>query len=334
MHKLVITGIILLTIPAYGQDGRGDLNCNGYCYEISDLVLGLLIIGERCGTDYFEQCTIDNGDIDDDGIPLTIADAMQILYIINSSDPPDFSRHPESDTIMTGSADAAPGDVLEIPLIMKTVDTVTALQFTIMTDPDLITIDTLIFMYSFMPIFSFCDGFIYACDFSREIWEGADFSFLPGEYHIADIVIAVSPDISEPVTTAVEFLNDPEAIHNTGFSNLSYIVPAVVNGEIRITSTGIENGESGIVPRNISIDVHPNPFNGSTNVTVRSSCQTDLVICDIMGRVVRRIPVYQGLNQFGWDATDDNGASLASGVFFARLENAPAKYSKKIIFLK
>jgi hypothetical protein len=334
MYKLIAAGLILLTIPAYAQEDCGDLNCNGWCFEIGDLVLGARIIALRCPSDYIEQCTVDNGDVDGDGIPITIADVMKILYIVNGSDFPDFSRHPESDTISIQSAYAAPGETLELPLFIKTVDTLTAFQFTIHFDSDFVTIDTVTFVDSMFKDFSTCDGYIYGIGFSEEVWDGDYYSYLPGEYHVANIVLTVNSDIAEPVTTNLEFLNDPEAIRNTGFANIPLIIPVTVDGEIQITPTGLDDGETGIVPRDISIEVYPNPFNGNANIVVRSDSRTELVIYDIMGRAVRRFPVEEGQNQFGWDATDDYGVNLGSGIYFAKVKGAPTHAAKKIVYLK
>ncbi|MEE9555608.1 MAG: T9SS type A sorting domain-containing protein [candidate division Zixibacteria bacterium] len=333
MKKLIIIGIILLTIPVYAQQG-GDLNCNGWYFEVGDAVLGMRIIADRCGFDSLEQCTIENGDIDNDGNPLTIADVTEIFFVINSSDPPDFSRHPESDTISIGSVDAAPGDVLELPLYVKTIDTLTAFQIAIQTDPDYVTIDTLIVLNSLIFAFSYCEGKIYGLGSDQRLLEGEPVFLLPGEYHIANLILTVNPDIEGPVTTHVEFLNDPETQQYTAFSNVALIIPITVDGEIRITPTGIDDRKPEIVPRDIAIDIYPNPFNGNANITVRSDSGSELVIYDIMGRAVRRFPVDEGLNQFDWDATNDYGERLGSGVFFAKINNAPARYSKKIVYLK
>lgn len=334
MYRWVIIGIALLTIPAYAQEGCGDLNCNGICYEVSDLVLCFIAVGDRCSIDYFEQCTFDNGDVDGDGIALTIADAMLLLYIINGVDAPDFSRHPESDTIMIQTANAAPGETLELPLFIKTIDTLSAFQLAVQADSDLVTVDSVIFIDSLMKAFSTCDGYLYGFGLSEDVWEGGDYTYLPGEYHVADIVVTVNPDIVEPVTIYLEFLNDPENTRNTAFSNAPLVLPVTVDGEIQIIPTGTDDNESDQIPRDLAINAYPNPFNGNTNIAVRSDCRTELVIYDIVGRAVRRFAVDEGLNFLVWDATDNFGAELGSGVFFARLDNASSSYSKKIVYLK
>ena len=334
MYRLIIIAIVLLTIPASAQDPCGDLNCNGSCFESGDAVLGLQIIGVRCDYDFFEQCTIDNGDVDGDGIPIAISDVLEIIYIMSDNDPPDFSRHPESDTIMIGSAGAAPGDILELPIFIKTVDTLTAFQFTIQTDTDYVTVDTLIVLDSLHWAFSYCDGHIYGFGFSEEVWEGNDISLLPGEYHIADLILSVSPDIVEPVTTYVEFLNDPEAIHNTAFANLPLIIPVTVDGEIEITPTGIENGEHDNIPGKLSINAYPNPFNSNINIDILTDTKSELVIYDILGREIRKFPVAKGFNRISWDARDDVGLDIHSGIYFARIENEVTHVTEKILYLK
>ncbi|UCC79678.1 MAG: hypothetical protein JSW64_15670, partial [Candidatus Zixiibacteriota bacterium] len=103
MYRLIIIAIIFLTIPVFAQDPCGDLNCNGFCFEIGDFVMGLRIIGHRCDFDSLQQCTLDQGDVDEDGYLITIADVMTMAFIISGSPFPDFPRHPDSDTIKVES---------------------------------------------------------------------------------------------------------------------------------------------------------------------------------------------------------------------------------------
>lgn len=333
MYKLLAAGLIFLTIPAYSQPGCGDLNCNGNCYEIQDMVIGMIMIGDRCGFEYFD-CTVDYGDVDGDGIPITISDVMFMIYIINASDPPDFQQNPDSDTITIQSAEASPGDVLDIPISINTADVITAFQFTVQFDTNIISIDTITFIDSLMKSYSICDGYAYGYGFSPGVWEGDEYTYLPGEHHIADIRIIVNPDISEPTDTYLEFLNDPENLNNTGFSNVPFIIPVTVDGGIHITPTGIEDRGPDQSPRDMAIDVYPNPFNGTASIIVNSPGSADLVIYDIAGRAVRRFPVLEGTNHIGWNATDDRGVGLGSGIYFARISGAPASKARKIVYLK
>jgi hypothetical protein len=334
MYRLIIIGVVLLTIPASAQDPCGDLNCNGFCFEIGDFVLAALIIGERCEYDSLQQCTIDNGDVDEDGYSITIADAMTLLYAIVAVPFPDFSRHPESDTIKVESANAAPGDILELPIYIKTIDTLTALQISIETDPAYVTIDTFMFLDSFPPSFSYCSGHIYGCCFCLEIFEGDSITFLPGEYHIADLIVKVNPDIEGPVTTQIAFSNHPELLQYTAFSNIPFFTPVTVDGEIQIIPTGIENGEHDNIPGKLSINAYPNPFNSDVNIDILSDTKSELVIYDILGREIRKFPVAKGFNRISWDARDDVGLDIHSGIYFARIESGVTHVTQKILYLK
>jgi hypothetical protein len=334
MYRLIIIAIILLTIPVFAQDPCGDLNCNGWCFEIGDFVLAARIIGQRCDFDSLQQCTLDQGDVDQDGYLITIADAMTLLYTVNAVPFPDFARHPESDTIKVESANAAPGDMLELPIYVKTIDTLTAFQISIETDPAYVTIDTCMVLDSLLFEFSYCSGHIYGCYFAWEVLEGDSITFLPGEYHIADLIVTVNPDIEEPVTTQIAFSNDPELLQYTAFSNLPFFTPVTVDGEIQITPTGIVDGESGNIPDKLSINAYPNPFNSNVNFEIFTDTKSELVIYDVLGRAIRKFPVAKGFNRISWDARDDVGADIHSGIYFARIENGVTRITEKILYLK
>lgn len=333
MYRLIIIGVVLLTIPAYAQL-PGDLNCNGFAYEIGDFVLAARIIGGKCEFDSLQQCTIDNGDVDEDGYSITISDAMTLLYTIVAVPFPNFARHPESDTIKVESANAAPGDILELPIYIKTIDTLTAFQISIETDPAYVTIHNFVVLDSLPLDFSYCSGHIYGCCFALEIFEGDSITFLPGEYHIADLIVTVNPDIAEPVTTQIAFSNDPELLHYTAFSNIPFFTPVTVDGEIQITPTGIVDGESGNIPDKLSINAYPNPFNSNVNIEIFTDTKSELVIYDVLGRAIRKFPVAKGFNRILWDARDDVGADIHSGIYFARIENGVTRMTEKILYLK
>jgi hypothetical protein len=72
---------------------------------------------------------------------------------------------------------------------------------------------------------------------------------------------------------------------------------------------------------------YPNPFNPATTVAVELA-QDGLMsvdVYDMLGRRVRTLAegVYEaGLHSFEWNGTDDNGAAVESGIYFARFSTA------------
>lgn len=337
MYRLIIIAIIaiiVLTVPASAQDPCGDLNCNGFCFEIADFVLGARIIAQRCVFDSLQQCTLDEGDVDEDGYLITIADVMTIAFIISGSPFPDFPRHPQSDTIKVESAIASPGETLELPIYIKTIDTLTAFQISIETDPAYVTVDTLVFLDSFLFDFSYCSGHIYACGFDDGVFIGNPVTLLPGEYHIADLTVTVNPEIEEPDTTHIVFSNDPELLHYTAFSNGPFFTPVTVDGEIQIITTGIENGNYNNIPAKLSINAYPNPFNASITLEygLPEPGHVRIYIYDLLGRQVETL--IDEYRQAGIHAITFDASRLSSGVYFYRLQAGDKEETKRMVLLK
>jgi flagellar hook assembly protein FlgD len=72
------------------------------------------------------------------------------------------------------------------------------------------------------------------------------------------------------------------------------------------------------------VDIHPNPFNPTTMVTfvLPESGQTSFEIFDVRGRLVRTLVEGSygvGPHRVPWDGRDNQGESLASGVYFGKL---------------
>ena len=67
---------------------------------------------------------------------------------------------------------------------------------------------------------------------------------------------------------------------------------------------------------------YPNPFNPQTTVRLEipPRASAELLFCDCLGRAVRRLVVPPGgfLAECVWDAHDDRGAEVATGVYFVR----------------
>ena len=83
----------------------------------------------------------------------------------------------------------------------------------------------------------------------------------------------------------------------------------------------------------------PNPFNPSTTLSydLSKSTHVNILIYDIMGRVVTRLVNKQenaGRQSILWDGTNQDGESVASGVYYSLFETVDLRSSKKLILLK
>ena len=84
---------------------------------------------------------------------------------------------------------------------------------------------------------------------------------------------------------------------------------------------------------------YPNPFNPTTNLSYELSADSHVIITvyDLLGNVVRNlVSEYQssGLKSVQWDATNEQGQSVAAGVYLYRIELGRFTKTKKMILLK
>ena len=78
-------------------------------------------------------------------------------------------------------------------------------------------------------------------------------------------------------------------------------------------------------PAGVELVSYPNPFNNETTLefSLPQREAVELTIYDLLGREVASLLNHQWLNagayRFGWSATNSNGVSLPTGVYFAKL---------------
>ncbi len=83
----------------------------------------------------------------------------------------------------------------------------------------------------------------------------------------------------------------------------------------------------------------PNPFNGGTTIEYELPVTTDvrLNIYDVNGRLVRELVSgrrSQGRHQVNWDARNDRGNEIGSGIYFAVLHGANFQQTQKMIYAR
>jgi hypothetical protein len=90
----------------------------------------------------------------------------------------------------------------------------------------------------------------------------------------------------------------------------------------------------------LSVSNYPNPFNPRTTVsyTVPSRGAVTIVIYDARGARVATLVDHAdraaGAYSIEWDGRAQGGATVGSGVYFARIEHASGTRSKKMVLLK
>ena len=332
MVKYIMIMVAFLCVPAFGQVGC-DINGDGLDRTIADLIFMFYILSQP--PDVYYMCDLDC-DLDEDGISVTIADIFILINILIDpyymDNPPDFPYHPDSDTLQIESASASPGDNLMLPVYLKTIDTLTAYQFYIYTDTNYIEIDSVISNQGENLRIPFSNRCIhgYAYDFPPPI---DSILLLPGDYYIADIYAHVNPDIDEPVVTHLTFSGCPEENFYTGLANLTFFEPVLIDAEITIMPTGIDDNKNSL-PVSTTIEAYPNPFNNSVNLIVNCTHESELVIYDLLGREIKSFPVNTGENNIIWEADDEKGLAVNSGVYFVKLTGTSGSTVEKIVYLK
>lgn len=83
----------------------------------------------------------------------------------------------------------------------------------------------------------------------------------------------------------------------------------------------------------------PNPFNPTTNIefTVANRQDVTLSVYNINGQLVKTLvngTVNAGNQNVVWDATDNNGNKVASGIYFSRFTTQNGVQTKKMVLLK
>jgi hypothetical protein len=89
-----------------------------------------------------------------------------------------------------------------------------------------------------------------------------------------------------------------------------------------------------VVPDNLaSLRAYPNPFNSRTIIGYSDLSDAGMAVYDIKGRIVRRFAVDDPREgQIMWDATDDSGGRVSSGVYF--VVDDGRRRSLKLLFVK
>jgi hypothetical protein len=163
---------------------------------------------------------------------------------------------------------------------------------------------------------------------------------LTGESHV--LVISNSAGIAGSAVTNIvgngyALYYDPDASGNSYLNGGTY---SLVNGGHLLPEGAIANDtETAVSPVTIGLCAYPNPFNPSTTIAfnLSQSGYACLVIYDLRGREVVSLlngSLSAGLHTVTWNGRDNQGHSVASGVYLARLVAGGASTTNRLMLLK
>jgi len=116
-----------------------------------------------------------------------------------------------------------------------------------------------------------------------------------------------------------------------GPEEIQSFVKYIFNDEL----TGIDPSVfEGHIPEDFKISSFPNPFNSTTTLIIspRKGGDAEINIYDLTGALVKTISTKEGIAI--WDATDNSGRSVSSGIYFVRVVTPQTVVTKKLLYLR
>lgn len=103
-------------------------------------------------------------------------------------------------------------------------------------------------------------------------------------------------------------------------------------------SIGVDNDDQ-VAPAEISVSVHPNPFQTHAAISIQSKADAgvDLAIYNVRGQLVKSFALTTdtaGIANASWDGTDNQGNLVNSGVYYYRMFSAGRLRNGRIVLMK
>lgn len=294
------------------QDDRGDINLDGVANSIADAVLFSRYFIE--GINVFDpnaalrEVQILATEINGDGVVLTVADLVYLIRIITG----DAQPYPPSNPKLTPYANSAEA-VVNVGSDRVSVATNSAVELggAVFT-----------FRYSGLTVGQPVLG------------SGASQMVLSSKATSGELKVLVAPATDARGARINSGVNEVVSIPTEGTGTIELVSVEMSDAQGALLSTTVSRG----VPAEYALlQNYPNPFNAGTVISFSLKDQSDwkLNVYNITGQTVRTFSGNgQGQVQVNWDGTDDAGTSIASGVYFYRLETKAFTATKKMTLMK
>lgn len=296
-------------IPRDSLDAPGDINLNGINNEIADVVLfsNYFIYGDAVWDPPYMEGQIAATDVNMDGVTLTIADLVYLIRIITGDETPFPKLVPQE------SQASVSWRIGESELLV---------DWTSRAD---------------------AGGVLLAFDH-----HGAEFGEpILGED--ASGMKTISHNNGAQLRVLIYGMErDAKIAAGDGTILRVPIItsdPGLVLGEAEAADywgnmMTVSIARPAYVPRSFALFQNiPNPFNATTRIDFNLPDASDvtLIVYDVLGRRVATLVdghFESGRHHIEWDARDDSGHELASGVYFYRIVTTGRQANRKMVLLK
>ena len=253
----------------------------------------------------------------------------------------------EPDTLTIPEVMADAGQSVVVPLDLLNADSITDMSIPLRYDKTNVHLDSAGFGYSRVAAWMFKSVFIDSAAGTVKFFATAH-SFPtsaapvpPGSGPLAHLYVTVAPHAPPGAFLALDTATldlSPLLLTETGGVSFA---PCIVAGGIWVNEqTGVLESPQEQSTAPVQFVNYPNPFNSETVFFLRGNftAQTRLVVYDLLGRVVRdltgALAPGEELFRTVWDGTDDRGARVGSGVYFAVLHTGAEHITRKMLVLR
>jgi FlgD Ig-like domain len=145
--------------------------------------------------------------------------------------------------------------------------------------------------------------------------------------------------VSQPLTTPQLVSADAGASYDRLDAKLNLAANLLLDGGSVVLNRRAGDSPSTDALRGRQLAVHPNPFNPRTTVEFRMDVAgtARVRVFDLRGRMVATLlneALSAGRHQLSWNATDANGASLASGVYLVALDGPSGRVVERVALVQ
>lgn len=104
--------------------------------------------------------------------------------------------------------------------------------------------------------------------------------------------------------------------------------------------TSVSNGPEEAIPAEFALHQnYPNPFNGGTAISFSTKTRDEITlkIFDLLGREIKTLfsgIMEPGIHALRWNAENNQGQNVSSGLYFAVLQTAEFRQTRKLVLLK